>query len=590
MQIRRIILISFVLLLTVIALPLMAVLFFSSREAIEWEISRNLNSDAIMLMEEVDMLMFERMQNVHSWSHLDIIQEARIGDVDKRLSEFLVNVVSGYKGMYSLLFYVDAQQRAIAASTPKMIGRLYSTTAEEVRADVPNGEVFVEDLQVPPPPYDVIDLVIRAPVNDSYSSANMGQLYGFFDMQQLFRLLDQASSSTSGDRYIVLLDGKGRAIAASANLRKLEVLSKTLFADWKPSQGASIFVHQGEPITATPVLVGYASSAGYLGYAQMGWSILVFQSTAEAFLPIHSLLLMFGVAIVLTLILAFSASHRLSGNIAKPLLALTHWVREVRYFEKLTPPHVEGAVEIQELATAFQDVLQELEQSKEQVVQTAKLAVVGEMAAIMAHEIRTPLGIISTSAQWLQREDGLTSEGKEMSQFILDESARLRRLVTTLLECARPREPHRLELNLHELIVHAVELLKIQAENKQLQIEKQLLAENPIILGDSELLTQVFLNLLLNAIQIVPDAGLIRIRSSCSGKMIRIEIADSGPGIDADDYQRLFDPFFTKRAGGIGLGLTVTRQIILAHQGMLSAAPSEWGGACFILDLPNIKV
>jgi signal transduction histidine kinase len=348
-------------------------------------------------------------------------------------------------------------------------------------------------------------------------------------------------------------------------------------------------VHKGEPITATPVLVGYASSAGYLGYAQMGWSILVFQSTAEAFLPIHSLLLMFGVVIMLTLILAFSASHWLSGSIAKPLLALTQWVREVRYFEKLSLPNVDGAVEIRELATAFQDVLQELEQSKEQVVQTAKLAVVGEMAAIMAHEIRTPLGIISTSAQWLQREDGLTSEGKEMSQFILDESARLRKLVTTLLECARPREPHRLELNLHELIVRTVELLKIQAENKQLRVEKQLQAENPMTLGDSELLTQVLLNLLLNAIQIVPDAGLIRIQSSCSGQTLRIEIADSGPGIDVDDYQRLFDPFFTKRAGGIGLGLTVTRQIILAHHGKLSAVPSEWGGACFILELPNIK-
>ena len=567
----------------------MAVLFFSSREAVEGEISRNLNSDAIMLMEEVDMLMFERMQNVHSWSHLDIIQEARIGDVDKRLSEFLANVVSGYKGMYSSLFYVDAQQRAIAASTPAMIGRVYSTTAPEVKAVVPNGEVFVADLQIPPPPYNVIDLVIRAPVNDSYSADNMGQFYGFFDMQQLFRLLDQASSSASGDRYIVLLDGNGRAIAASANLRQLEVLSKTLFADWKPSQEAALFVHNGEPISSTPVLVGYASSSGYLGYAQMGWSILVFQSTAEAFLPIHSLLLMFGVVIVLTLILAFLASHWLSGTIAKPLLALTQWVREVRYFEELSSPQVDGAIEIRELATAFQDVLHELEQSKEQVVQTAKLAVVGEMAAIMAHEIRTPLGIISTSAQWLQREDGLSSEGKEMSQFILDESARLRKLVTTLLECARPREPHRLELNLHKLIVHAVELLKIQAENKHLRVEKQLLAENPMILGDSELLTQVFLNLLLNAMQIVPDAGLIRIRSSCFAQTIRIEIADSGPGIDADDYHRLFDPFFTKRAGGIGLGLTVTRQIVLAHHGKLSATPSEWGGACFILDLPNFK-
>ena len=75
-----------------IALPLMVVLFYSSREAVEGEINRTLNSDASMLMEEVDMLMFERMQNVHSWSRLDIIQEARIGDVDKRLSEFLADV------------------------------------------------------------------------------------------------------------------------------------------------------------------------------------------------------------------------------------------------------------------------------------------------------------------------------------------------------------------------------------------------------------------------------------------------------------------------------------------------------------------
>jgi hypothetical protein len=337
MQIRRILFISFFFMLSIVALPLMGVSFFSSRYILEEEIGRNLTSDATMLMEEVDMLMFERMQNVHSWSRLDIIQEARIGDVDKRLSQFLTDLELGYKGMYSNLFYADTQQRVIAASAPELIGRVHYTTANWVKAKVPNGEVFVEDLQLSSPPYHKTNLVIRAPVYDIYSSEDIGQLYGLFDMQQLFRLLDKASSSSSGDRYIVLLDGEGRTIAASSSLRKPQFLLKTTFADWKPDKGAALFVHKGDPITASPVLVGYASSTGYLGYVQMGWSIRIFQSTAKAFLPIRALWVMFSVVIILTMLLAFLASHWISGRIAKPLLGLTQWVREVRYFEKQAP-------------------------------------------------------------------------------------------------------------------------------------------------------------------------------------------------------------------------------------------------------------
>jgi signal transduction histidine kinase len=290
--------------------------------------------------------------------------------------------------------------------------------------------------------------------------------------------------------------------------------------------------------------------------------------------------------IILTMFLAFLASHWISGRIAKPLLELTTWVREARYLEKQTPLHVGGTVEVRELELAFGEMLQELERSREQVIHAAKLAVVGEMSAIMAHEVRTPLSILSTSAQWLQRERSLSPEGKEMTQFILDESDRLRRLVTTLLECARPREPQMLQQNIHDLILHVIDLLTIQAEKKKLHIEQQLHARNPMIVCDGELLTQVFLNLLLNAIQIVPNNGMIRIRSNSFAQQITIEFADNGPGISADDYQQLFDPFFSKREGGIGLGLTVTRQIVQSHHGTLSATASEWGGACFILQLP----
>lgn len=168
MKIRRILLVSFFLLLFIVALPLTTLSFFSSRSILQEEIGRNLTSDAAMLMEEVDMLMFERLQNVHSWSRLDIIQDARIGDVDKRLSQFLTDVEAGYKGMYRNLFYANANQRVIAASTSELIGRVHYTTANWTKTEVPNGEVFIEDLQLSPPPYDKTNLVIRAPVHDRY--------------------------------------------------------------------------------------------------------------------------------------------------------------------------------------------------------------------------------------------------------------------------------------------------------------------------------------------------------------------------------------------------------------------------------------
>jgi signal transduction histidine kinase len=586
MQIRRILFISFFVLLSSVALPLMTVLFFTSRNTLEQEIGRNLNHNAIMLMEEVDMLMFERMQNIHSWSRLDIIQEARIGDVDKRLSQFLNDVESGYQGMYRQLFYTDSRQYIMAASDARSIGGFHPQAATETRSTVPEGELFMEDIQLSTPADQNASLVIRTPVYDRYTAENIGQFYGLFNMEQLFRLLDKASSPDTEKYFIVLLDAQGRSIATSANLRKPEYLGAMLFANWKPAANMNVMVHDGKPVTDSPVLIGFARSGGYLGFAQMGWSILIFQSTKEAFLPIQGLWWIFGPVMLFTLLLAFLGSHWISGRISKPLLALTTWIREVRHQEKLTPPQVGGTVEIRELEMAFRQVFMELERSREHVIQTAKLAAVGEMSAIMAHEIRTPLGIISTSAQWLQREQGLSPEGREMSQFILDESARLRKLVTTLLECSRPREPNMLLQNVHDLLTHSVNLLSKQAEKKHLQIQLFLQAENAVILCDGELLTQAFLNLLLNAIQILGDGGAIHISSKLQAQYLHIEIADSGPGISTEDQQRLFEPFFTRREGGIGLGLTVTRQIVLAHHGALSAGASHLGGACFILNLP----
>lgn len=589
MQIQRILLISFFLILVLIALPLSTLSFFGFKRSFQAEIGQNLGNDATLLMDKIDILMFERLQNIHSWSHMDIIQEVRVGDVDKRLSQFLSNLQLGYKGMYRNLFYTDDQQKVIAASNTDLIARIHYKTANWITTTVPNGEVTIEDLQLIPP-YDQSNLAIRAPVHDNFahhnlaSSQPMGNFYGLFDMQQLFNILDKASNS--GERFIVLLDKERRVIAASARLRHPQFLLHTTFADWLPNDNANFFIHEHFSMTDSSVLVGYAHSDGYLGFAQLGWSLLIIETTDKAFLPTRTLFDILSMLISVLLILGILASHWLSGHLAKPLLKLTKWVRDVPHFTLQTPPNVGGTIEVRELEKAFIDVLDELAQSREQLVQASKLAVVGEMAAIMAHEVRTPLGILSTSAQWLQSEQALSPEGREMTQFILEESARLRKLVTTLLECARPRAPQMTAHNIHELLSHTIDLLSTQTNQKKITIQQQLQATNPIIVCDHELLTQVFLNLLLNAIQILPQKGIIRIQTVSFSTYFSIEIADNGSGIAATDYTQLFDPFFTRREGGVGLGLTVTQQIITAHHGKIFAKPSDWGGACFVIHLP----
>ena len=586
MPIHRILLVSFLLLLLLATVPLVALSFYASRVALEAEISRNLKNDAGMLMEQIDMLLFERLQNIHSWSHLDIIQEGRIGDVDKRLAQFLAELEHGYPGVYRSLFYLNKANQVVAAGDAAFIRQFFQPEADWLQVQVPNGEVFLETLQLRPP-YEQAELFIRAPVQDNYATGDIGQLYGVFDLRQIFRLFDQASHSDSGERFVILMDAKGRTIAASAAVRSQNLLLGDTFADWNPDASGGIAVHSGAPLTDASVLVGYAASKGYQGYANMGWSLLVIQSTQQAFQPIWALWWLFFSVFIITGLIAGAVAQWGATRIAKPLLDLTAWIRGYQKSSDCIRPAISGAREVRELSAAFGQLTDDLERSRLQVIHAAKLAVVGEMAAIMAHEVRTPLGILQTTAQMLAWEIALTPEGREMTQMIVDESTRLNRLISTLLDCARPRPANMQPHDLHKIIARVLDLLATQAQKKALQID-WLSPEQPAIIEcDEELLIQVFLNLILNASQMLPVGGHIRIRTDCSnGQSITISVEDNGPGIPPENYARLFDPFFTTREGGIGLGLTVTQQIVGVHGGQLSASQSELNGACFTLLLP----
>lgn len=584
MTIRQLLLVAFLSLTLLASCLLAGWSFFAARSALATEIGRNLGKDAALLMEQVDMLLFERLQNVHSWSHLDIMQESRVGDVDKRLARFLADIRHGYGDMYRELFYLDRGGRVIASSDPAAIGGTYLPQPTWAGTSVPGGEVFLEVPQLLPP-YATADLLIRAPVHDPYGGADIGQLYGAFDLRLIFRLFDQAEQAAAGRRLVVLLDHHGKLIAASSSLRQRGLLLSDDFADWHPEEG-TLLVPEHAPGAAGEVLAGYAKSRGYQGYPGLGWSLLVFQPAEQAFQPVRSLLWLFCIAFAVTGLLAGWAAHRVAGRIARPLVGLTAWAEAFIRNGVQVAPKLEGTREVRELSATFGQMIASLEHSRQQVIHAAKLAVVGEMAAIMAHEVRTPLGILYTSAQMLRREPGLSPEGQEMTRLLLDESTRLERLISTLLECARPRPPRLREQDAHAILRRAADLLANQARKKSIAIEWTLTPEPAVVACDEELLMQVFLNLILNAIQITPAGGRVGLGSHAQGRGLAITVQDNGPGIAPEQRARVFDPFYTTREGGIGLGLTVTQQIVAAHGGDIAVEVSDWGGARFRVWLP----
>jgi len=238
----------------------------------------------------------------------------------------------------------------------------------------------------------------------------------------------------------------------------------------------------------------------------------------------------------------------------------------------------------------------ELEGLRARLAQSEKLAVLGQLASAIAHEVRNPLGVIRSAAQGIL--ETLPAEGRDAARggaddsrrsctFILAEVDRLTAVITSLLGFVRPTTLHRRPLAAREVLERAALLAQPAAASKKLTL--QIEAEPrplPDVDADPDLATQVILALLHNAVEATPPGGRIRLGAQADGEQVALRVSDSGPGIPADLRDKVFEPFFSTRADGTGLGLAVARQIAEAHGGSLRAGTPAGGGAEFTLRLP----
>jgi len=233
--------------------------------------------------------------------------------------------------------------------------------------------------------------------------------------------------------------------------------------------------------------------------------------------------------------------------------------------------------------------LTEIQALKEHIRRQDRLAALGELSAGIAHEIRNPLGIIKGAAGLLSKEsDQNVPRFAELTSVILEEVDRLNEVITDFLEFARPRPPQFKSQKINELIRGTLQMLALQIEKKNVHILEELPPGLPLIMADEHQLHQVFLNLILNALQ-ATDAGdtvEIRTRHLSDEKQIEIVFSDTGMGIPVENMKKVFNPFFTTKEEGTGLGLSVVSKIIENHHGKIFLTSSVEKGARFAIRLP----
>ena len=235
----------------------------------------------------------------------------------------------------------------------------------------------------------------------------------------------------------------------------------------------------------------------------------------------------------------------------------------------------------------FRDIT-EVQHLKKEMERSQRLASVGSLAAGIAHEIRNPLSSIKGFATFFKERYRDNPEDQKTADIMVQEVERLNRVIGQLLEFARPMEMKRHWTSIQEVIRHTLKMIEGQAKAKKITLRTDLPLHVGDIFIDSDKIKQVLLNLYLNAVEAMEEGGALTVAVlPHEGRMVRIDVSDTGKGIDEKDIARIFDPYFTTRSSGTGLGLAIVHRIVESHDGELRVTSEPGKGTTVSIFLPT---
>jgi two-component system NtrC family sensor kinase len=344
----------------------------------------------------------------------------------------------------------------------------------------------------------------------------------------------------------------------------------------------------GEQVLEVRAPLNIASK--FWGSLTMGFSLASIEQQVRTITKravVLALLLMLGNSIITAIYVE---------TLIRPILGLHNTMQKAAAGDLSARAHVRRGDEVGDLADTFNWMMEELEHTGEgeklraaQLAHTEKMAAVGTLAAGVAHEVNNPLAGILTCLETIRAhpEDGATRE--RYLDLVQDGIKRIEHTVSNLLDFSR-RSSIRLEpTSLNHSLRHVGELVQYQLRKKRVEVSFELSHVEPVVLADHFQMEQLFLNLLLNAIQAMPDGGTVTLRTRMNDGTVTAEVADTGAGIPDEIRDRIFDPFFSTRefSQGTGLGLAVSYNIVSAHGGKIEFETEVGKGTTFRVTLPR---
>ena len=450
-------------------------------------------------------------------------------------------------------------------------------------------------------------IIISVLIRDAHHRP-IGVLKEIVDMSYISDLLSEAKLGETGELYLV--DQQGGVV--------LHKEAKQL-----SDQGISKVPYFESPSERTTYTAVYRDYRGNEVLGSWKWIpglqcyLIAEQDTKEAFYQTGLLVKKAFITFVISALLILGISYWAIGTVTNPIKDLSNAVTSLAggdfnkslvtnrkdeigtlvvgfntMAERLKKAYsdLEGKIKAsnRELEIAYQT----LKQRQDQLVRSEKMAALGQLSAGIAHEIRTPLTSIKIFIQSLEKEIDLDENRSEDFRIIKKEIDRINENVTRFLNFARPEEPQFQQVNVNALLADTLNLLVAKIRSSGISSDASFTEDLPPVEGDPKQLSQVFLNLVLNAVEAMPKGGTLSIDSSLKmnpdiqKEVIQIVFQDTGCGISEKDRPYLFDPFFTTKEKGTGLGLSIVYSIVQRHNGWIEVESELGKGSSFVVSLP----
>jgi signal transduction histidine kinase len=293
------------------------------------------------------------------------------------------------------------------------------------------------------------------------------------------------------------------------------------------------------------------------------------------------------------ILVAILASLWFAARVTKPVVSLAEAARRVAAGDLYAKVDVESSDELGELATAFNRMTEDLLQQKERTLQAERVAAWRELARRLAHELKNPLFPLQVTVENLIRAKEKSPEMfeevfREGTATLLAEVNNLKTIIGRFSEFSRMPQPHRKPTQLNEVVRSVLRVFQAQLKEKsQIAVRTELESDLPEISADSDMLHRALSNLVLNAIDALPQGGEIIVRTKSFGNRVELSVSDTGAGLTPEECERLFTPYYTTKQHGTGLGLAIVQSVVSDHGGRISVESTKQNGTTFRIELPR---